>query len=128
MVTASLPRPTRRHRPTVHDVIRARLWSAVTLLAVGLSFAVGDGVATALGVEDGTPATPVQGAVVLLAAAALIVPPVAMTWHHSRRVERDGGRGARVTAVVATTAAGGFLTLNVVAWLVEAVGWAVNRL
>ena len=130
MVTASVPvaTPPRRHRPAVRDIIRARFWCVATLAAVALSFVVGDGVATALGVQEGTIATPNRGAAVLLVLAALVLPPLALTWRHALRVERDGGRGARVTAVVASAAAGGFLVLNVSAWLVALASWAVNRL
>ncbi|KQV71408.1 hypothetical protein ASC64_05080 [Nocardioides sp. Root122] len=105
-----------RHGGAAADVRRA-WWSLLAFLpAFGLAFAVGEGLAAALGYPPGGADQAPWWVMVVATVPALVVfvVPAVLSWHFGRRAMALGDPRGRYPVVVALVVAGGFVLLNLV--------------
>ena len=79
-----------------------------------LSFVLGYGLATLLGIEDGETASPGAGILVLLVMAALFAIPTLLAWRFANRARARGDDRGRVPALVLTVVAAVFVAVNLI--------------
>lgn len=101
----------------------ACLWSAPVVFL--LTFVLGYGLATALGVEDGEMAGAGAGILVLLMVAALFAVPTLLAWRFANRARARGDDRGRVPALVLTVIAAAVVGVNLVQWVIGLVVDAV---
>ena len=105
---------------TLADVRRA-WWSLLGFVpSFGLAFAVGEGLATALGHPPGGDEAASWWVMLVAGVPALLVfvLPAVVAVHFARRADRAGDRRGRLPATIAVVVAAGFVLLN----LASAVG------
>jgi uncharacterized membrane protein YhaH (DUF805 family) len=105
-----------RHPDAAADVRRA-WWSLLAFVpAFGLAFAVGEGLAAALGHPPGGADQAPWWVMVVAGVPALVVfvVPAVLAWHFGRRAMDLGDPHGRYPLVVGLVVAGGFVLLNLV--------------
>ncbi len=115
--------PSAHASPPRDDRDTRAAWACLVAAPVAfvLAFVVGEGLSSALGWDGVGP--PVWWVGVLSVAAALVVfsiPAVLATWFWSR-AHRRGDDRARVPAAVLVVLSLGFLAMNLLAWVLDAV-------
>ncbi|MDT0183545.1 hypothetical protein Q9S36_25480 [Microbacterium sp. ARD31] len=101
--------------------VRRAWWSLLGFVPTfGLAFAVGEGLATALGHPPGGDEAASWWVMVVAGVPALLVfvLPAVVAVHFARRADRAGDRRGRLPATIAVAVAAGFVLLN----LASAVG------
>jgi hypothetical protein len=105
-----LPTPAPRDD---RDVRFAWVCLAAAPVAFILAFVVGEGIATAMSVEEGTTPPVWVAVLVLLAAVAVFAVPVALAWRFANRARSRGDDRGRVPAIVLSVLALVFVGVNV---------------
>lgn len=104
-------------RPDAAADVRRAWWSLLAFApAFGLAFAVGEGLAAALGYPPGGADQAPWWVMVVAGVPALVVfaAPAVLTWHFGRRAMDLGDPRGRSPIVVGLVVAGGFVLLNLV--------------
>jgi heme/copper-type cytochrome/quinol oxidase subunit 3 len=82
-----------------------------------LTFVLGYGLATLLGVEDGEMASAGTGILLLLMAATLFAVPTALAWRFAHKARARGDDRGRVPALVLSVIAAAFVGVNLIQWV-----------
>ena len=100
--------------PVAPTLGKAWLWTAGVLGGAIAGIAVGQVLASLLGVEEGESATPLVGFVVVLVVLPFVLVPAAQAWRTGHAVADAGDTRGKIPAYVAAVMAGWVVLTNVV--------------